>query len=104
MSAAKKSAVTILFIFLFLSCAQPDYGPGYGPGGGWGHMMSYGYGGNFIWVLFLVLIAVIVFLILQNARSGKRNGQSALDILKLRYAKGEITKEEFERMRKDIGA
>jgi len=67
-------------------------------------MMYYGYGGHIMWVLFLILIAVIVYLILQNMRPGKKNGQSPLDILKSRYAKGEITKEEFERMKKDIDA
>jgi len=31
-----------------------------------------------------------------------RHSESAVEILKTRYAKGEITKEEFERMKKDV--
>lgn len=35
--------------------------------------------------------------------AGSPGQQTPLDILKIRYAKGEITREEFERMKKDIG-
>ena len=31
-----------------------------------------------------------------------RNNAKAMDILKIRYARGEITREEFENMKKDI--
>ena len=31
------------------------------------------------------------------------SSQTALDILKMRYAKGEITKEQFDEMRRDLG-
>jgi putative membrane protein len=79
----------------------------YGPGSGWGHMMHYGYGGGFMWLLFIVIIGVLIYLVLQNAKAKGNagvSGETPLDILKKRYAKGEITKDEFERMKKDLSA
>jgi putative membrane protein len=75
--------------------------------GRWGHhMMGYGYGGGWImWILFIVLIVIVVYLLMQTPK--KRDGGGAgedtpLQILKKRYAKGEIGKEDFDRMRKDL--
>ena len=56
-----------------------------------------------------LVIAGIVWLV-RNASSGAGNNsrvsahESPLDILKTRYAKGELSKEQFESMKKDIHA
>ena len=56
----------------------------------------------------LLFWALVIFGIVYIAQTiSRRAGQSGtketpLDILKKRYAKGEITKEEFERMKDDI--
>lgn len=62
--------------------------------------------GLFITILILALIiGGIVFFIKILSSGGRkkvRTNEAILDILKTRYAKGEITKEEFEQMKKDI--
>lgn len=64
----------------------------------------------FIMIFFLIaLIAGIIYFFKSSwgpsgsARSGGIQEDSPLDILKKRYAKSEITKEEFERKKKDLG-
>ncbi len=80
---------------------------------GAGNMMNFGFGpfSGFGWIFMLlwwVLIAVgIVAFIrwLANQSRDTRNHdheKSPLDILKERYAKGEINKEEFEEKKKDL--
>ena len=66
----------------------------------WG--MEYGYG----WIIGLIVLVVIIGLIV-NAMKQKRNSNrpkynSPLDILKIRYAKGEISKEEYDEKRRHI--
>ena len=52
------------------------------------------------WVLVVVAIAFFIRYLARGARAA-RDG-SALEILKARYARGEISREEFEEKRRDI--
>ena len=38
----------------------------------------------------------------SSGTSGQQQPETALDILKIRYAKGEITQEQFEEMKKNL--
>ncbi|HBY95192.1 MAG: SHOCT domain-containing protein [Ardenticatenaceae bacterium] len=58
-------------------------------------------------LLFVVLIVVAVAYAMRWRPDGDRQGdneprQSALDILKARYARGEISKAEYEAMRANL--
>lgn len=55
------------------------------------------------WVLVIVGIVFLVRWLIESSRpGGAAPGQGAMDILKQRYAKGEITKEQFDQMKKDL--
>ena len=80
--------------------------------GNYGPMMGYGYGDP-LGLIFTVLIGLftafaVIMLIKWLAHGSKHawreHGQSALDILKERYAKGEIERKEFEEKKKDLEA
>lgn len=61
--------------------------------------------GIVFWVLLICLIIGIIRHFASNHEESEKSGESssrALDILKERYAKGEITSREFEKMKKDI--
>lgn len=60
-------------------------------------------GGVFMILFWVAVILLIVWLYKQiKVPQAIAQTESALDLLKKRYAKGEITKEEFERMKKDL--
>ncbi|MBU0515903.1 MAG: SHOCT domain-containing protein [Proteobacteria bacterium] len=56
------------------------------------------------WGLIIAGLVVLIRWLLTSSRQsgGGRSVGRALDILKERYARGEITKDEFESMKKDI--
>lgn len=100
-----RSIVPVLF---FSGCTQ---GPMNGSPQGWGHMMGtgyggYGYGGMFMWLIWILIAGLIIYFIFDRSKNNKKLKDSSADlpieILKRRYARGEIAKEEFDRMKKEI--
>lgn len=71
----------------------------------WGHMGYYGWGGmGFGMLLFWGLLIAGVVLLVKNTwgNSGQNREKTALDLLKERYARGEIGREEFEQKKHDL--
>ncbi len=71
----------------------------------WRHMMWSGCGGGFMWIVFFILIGVVVYFVLRNAKSSAPQNtrrETPMEVLKRRYAKGEITKEQFDEMKRDL--
>lgn len=78
---------------------------------GWG-MMPWGMGGMMFMmpVMFILVVAVIFTVIFMIRRTGGEGqgpasggpSETALEILKKRYARGDIDREEFDRMKKDL--
>lgn len=81
---------------------------------GWPYMMSGFYGGGLGWIgiifsfIFFVAIIIgvillIVWLVRRSAYSvAEKTSSRSLDILKERYVRGEITKDQYENMKKEL--
>ena len=79
-------------------------------GGGWGMMgpgMMGGFGFGWMWLMpifWIVILGLIIWAVIAAVRGASQSGgsESALELLKKRYARGEISKEEYEEKKKEL--
>lgn len=68
------------------------------------HFCGTGFGWFFslIFIIFIALASYYIFLLIQERRGKGEREETAMKTLKNRYAKGEITKEEFDKIKDDL--
>ncbi|MBI5047124.1 SHOCT domain-containing protein [Candidatus Micrarchaeota archaeon] len=64
--------------------------------GGWGWIV-----GVVFWALVIVALVLLIYWLFRSLR-GTNQAVSASELLKQRYALGEITKKQFDEMKKDL--
>ncbi|PLX50769.1 MAG: electron transporter RnfE [Desulfobulbaceae bacterium] len=65
---------------------------------------NYGFGMGFGWFFMILFWAIFIFIVVALVKKIGSAGEqeTAENILKKRYARGEISKDEFEQLKKDI--
>jgi putative membrane protein len=94
-----------------ITAQRGEYHPWWGPGmmGSWGHGWM-GWFGSFMHLLFWGLVIFVLFLLVRRLWSPSQKSsevmrnESPMDILKRRYASGEIDREEFEQKKQDLSS
>jgi len=91
-----------------ISIQWGSYGQGMGP-----DMMNWGYGmGWFMGIVYIIFLVTVILGVIYfikwfavSSRQGSHQAKtedSAMEILRKRYAMGEISKEEFEAKKRDL--
>ena len=72
--------------------------------GGYGMAGGYGFGGIFMILWWILIIVGIVMLVkwLNKSSGTEDSTNKALEILKERYARGEIDEQEFQKRKSDL--
>lgn len=59
-----------------------------------------------MWLILIILAGVVIYFLLERSKRTRTledsPGEGPTEILKKRYAKGEITKEEFDRLKREL--
>lgn len=69
---------------------------------GYGSWGIFGWTRMIFWLTIIVLVATVFIRWVGGDIKNDVGGKSALDILKERYARGEITKKKFEEKKRDL--
>jgi putative membrane protein len=64
----------------------------------WGNALLIGFGA----LIVAGLVLIVVWATRQGERSEQDRGRTPLDIAKERYARGELTREQYEQIRRDL--
>ncbi len=81
------------------------FADGYGWNGGWEHHMGGFMGGGWMMILWIGILLLVIFSVVKWATTSKKKPtvtSDAQSILAMRYAKGEITQQEFTEMKKNL--
>lgn len=73
-------------------------GWGWGPVGAWWGILGMVFG----LAVLAGLVLLVIWAVRQFAPAAGPSGSRALEVLKERYARGEITREQYEQMRRDL--
>jgi len=62
------------------------------------------FGGGLMWIFWIVVLVVLIFVLKSIFGSSNRNTSSedAMEILRQRFARGEIDEDEFEQRKKQL--
>jgi len=59
-------------------------------------------GGGHMFIFWILLLGVVIWLVFSFKNSNQNQPESALDIAKKRYAKGELTKAELDEIKRNL--
>lgn len=66
-------------------------------------LLNFSHGGTIMWIIILVLVGVFIYLSLNKPDTGLYTSkETPLEIVKKRYARGELSKKEFEDMKNEL--
>ena len=100
-----KNQILILLLLFSKPFEIFSYSNNDSPGCTFSSLNNTWYGSIIFWLILISIVLFIIYTFVSDVKNKKKdslNGETPLDILKKRYAKGEISKEEFDNMKSDI--